>query len=160
MAYTDYEFYTETYGSDVISEDEFSKYAERASDRIDALTFDRLIDNYPDNERADKKIQKAACALAETLYYIELARSAAMDSIGTITNADGTVTSKLVTSRDSGSEGITYSSGSSSSSSEATVYEAAVTDLDAEQNLIRRTATQYLSGVRDSKGTLVLYGGL
>lgn len=44
MAYTDYQFYTTKYFGDAVTEEEFPKYAERASERVDSITFDRLAD--------------------------------------------------------------------------------------------------------------------
>ena len=44
MAYTDYAFYTNEYYGDVVPETDFPKYADRASDRVDEITFDRLAD--------------------------------------------------------------------------------------------------------------------
>lgn len=48
MAYADYEFYTTSYFGDTVPESDFPRYAERASDRIDVLTFDRLADGLPE----------------------------------------------------------------------------------------------------------------
>ena len=50
MAYTDYQFYTTKYFGDAVTEEEFPKYAERASERVDSITFDRLVDGLPENE--------------------------------------------------------------------------------------------------------------
>lgn len=71
MAYADYEFYTTSYFGDTVPESDFPRYAERASDRIDILTFDRLADGLPENERAQKKIKKAVCTLADALFQID-----------------------------------------------------------------------------------------
>ena len=49
MAYADYKFYTEKYYGDTVPESDFPKYVERASDRIDMITFDRLVDGLPDD---------------------------------------------------------------------------------------------------------------
>ena len=50
MAYADYQFYTTTYYGDTVPESDFPKYAERASDRIDSVTFDRLVNGFPEEE--------------------------------------------------------------------------------------------------------------
>ena len=70
MAYTDYEFYKNKFYGDTVPESDFLKYAERASDRIDQYTFDRLVDGLPENERAETKVQKisdgSVCNLNDT----------------------------------------------------------------------------------------------
>ena len=49
MAYADYEFYTtKYYGSDIPDSQSFDKQAERASDFLDIITFNRLVDGLPD----------------------------------------------------------------------------------------------------------------
>nr|DAM67173.1 MAG TPA: Head Tail Connector Protein [Caudoviricetes sp.] len=73
MAYADYEFYTTSYFGSVVPETDFPRLAERASDFIDLMTFDRLVDGLPSNERSQKRIKKAVCSLSELLYQLELA---------------------------------------------------------------------------------------
>lgn len=72
MAYADYKFYTESFGN-VVPETDFPRLAERASDFIDTMTFNRLVDGLPTNERSQKRIKKAVCSLAELMYQLELA---------------------------------------------------------------------------------------
>ena len=80
MAYADYEFYTtKYYGSAIPDSQSFDKEAERASDFLDIVTRDRLVDGLPDNERAQTKIKKAVCALADKLYGCLLYTSDAAD---------------------------------------------------------------------------------
>ena len=70
MAYADYEFYTTSYFGSAVPETDFPRLAERASDFVDAMTFDRLVDGLPENERSKKRIKKAVCSLAELMYQI------------------------------------------------------------------------------------------
>ena len=93
MAYADYQFYAEKYYGDTVPESDFQKYAERASDRIDAITFDRLVNGFPEEERAVTKVKRAVCAVAEALYQIDQIKKASMESVGTVTREDGTVVS-------------------------------------------------------------------
>ena len=72
MAYADYKFYTESFGN-VVTETDFPRLAERASDFVDTMTFDRLVDGLPENERSQKRVKKAVCSLAELMYQLELA---------------------------------------------------------------------------------------
>lgn len=72
MAYADYKFYTESFGN-VVPETDFPRLAERASDFVDTMTFDRLVDGLPADERSQKRIKKVICSLAELMYQLELA---------------------------------------------------------------------------------------
>lgn len=47
MAYADYKFYTESFGN-VVPETDFPRLAEKASDFVDTMTFDRLVDGLPE----------------------------------------------------------------------------------------------------------------
>ena len=158
MAYTDYEFYISKYYGDTVPETEFQKYADRASDRIDMITFDRLVDGLPEDKRANTKVQKAVCAVADCLYKINQINKASMEIVGTVVREDGTVTGKAVSSVSSGSESISYVTGISGSSSD--IYSQAAMDKKVENVLIRQVATDYLAGIVDNKGVCLLYAGL
>lgn len=157
MAYATSEFYKTKYYGDTVPDDSIDNYLEKASDRIDTITFDRLVDGLPDDERAETKIQKAVCAVADYLYQIDEIRKASMESVGTVTREDGTVVSKAVSSVSSGSESISYASGGSGISN---IYSQAALDKKVESVLLYQVATEYLSGVTDKKGICLLYAGL
>lgn len=158
MAYVDFEFYTSKYYGDAVPEEFFQKYAEKASDRIDQITFDRLIDGLPEDERAKTKVQKAVCAVADAIYQIDQIRKASMETVGTVKREDGTVTGRAVSSVSSGSESISYVTGTSGTSSD--IYSQAAMDKKVENLLILQVATDYLAGVTDKKGICLLYAGL
>ncbi len=66
MPYADYTYYTQSYHGRRIQEEEtFLTYAERASEYMDMVTFDRLADGVP--EEAAEKVQKCCCAVADAL---------------------------------------------------------------------------------------------
>nr|DAY77727.1 MAG TPA: Head Tail Connector Protein [Caudoviricetes sp.] len=157
MAYTDYEFYKSKFYGDTVPESDFLKYAERASDRIDQYTFDRLVDGLPENERVKTKVQKAVCAVADTMYQIDQIKKASMDAIGTIQREDGTVVNKAVSSVSSGNESISYDTGSNISGN---VYAQASMDKKVENALLLNVATEYLAGATNDKGICLLYAGL
>lgn len=157
MAYTDYEFYKSKFYGDTVPESDFLKYAERASDRIDQYTFDRLVDGLPENERVKTKVQKAVCAVADTMYQIDQIKKASMDTVGTIQKEDGTVVNKAVSSVSSGNESISYATGSNISSN---VYTQASMDKKVENALLLNVATGYLAGATNDKGICLLYAGL
>ena len=158
MSYADYQFYTEKYYGDTVPESDFPKYAERASDRIDAITFDRLVNGFPDEERAVTKVKKAVCAVSDVLYQIDQIKKASIESAGTVTREDGTVVSKAVSSISSGSESISFATGSSGNTEN--IYGQAAVDKKVESVLLYQVATEYLSGVTDKKGICLLYAGL
>lgn len=158
MAYADYQFYTEKYYGDTVPESDFPKYSDRASDRIDAITFDRLANDFPEEERAVTKVKKAVCAVSEALYQIDQIKKASIESVGTVTREDGTVVSKAVSSISSGSESISFATGSSGGTE--SIYGQAAIDKKVESVLLYQVAMEYLSGVVDKKGTCLLYAGL
>lgn len=158
MAYTDYVFYKNEYRGDVVPETDFPKYADRASDRIDTITFDHLADGLPSDSRANKKVQKAVCSVAEALYQIDSIKNTLLNNLGTIETEDGKVTGKTVSSVTAGSESITYSTGMSDASK--TVYAQAAMDKKVENILLQQSAGQYLCGVKDDKGEYLLYAGI
>ena len=117
MAYTDYTFYKERYFGTIISESDFPRLAERASDKIDGLTNKRLRKWMPENEGDAADVQKAVCAFAESLYYSETLASAGMACVGGNTQADGTIRGKVISSASSGSESVSFATGGTSASS-------------------------------------------
>ncbi len=68
MTYADYSYYREQFHGSLIPETEFEYSAARASEYIDWQTFDRITDEYMENEAAALKIKSCCCALAESEY--------------------------------------------------------------------------------------------
>lgn len=164
MAYTTFTFYENTYHGNVVPAEDFDRIADRASDFLDVITFDRLIDGLPDDERAKTKVQKAVCAVSDKLYELELAEKQALSAAagGTSSSGPGGATSGVITSRSAGSESISYASPSEMANGAKTwsaVYQAAG-DEEATNNLLYSAARLYLTGVKNDKGVLLLYAGL
>lgn len=164
MAYTDFEFYTTTYHGNVVPEADFPRIADRASDFLDVITFDRLADGLPSDERAAAKVQKAVCAVADKLYELELADKQALSAAtgGTSSSGSSGATSGVITSRSAGSESISYASPSEMANGAKTwsaVYQAAG-DEQATNKLLYDTAKVYLTGVKDDNGVNLLYAGV
>ncbi len=68
MAYADFPYYQDFFKGNLIqNENTFRTLAERASEFIDTVTFDRLADEELLN-RYKNKIQKCTCALSEQLF--------------------------------------------------------------------------------------------
>lgn len=165
MAYADYDFYTTSYFGSVVPETDFSRLAERASDFVDTMTFDRLVDGLPTNERSHKRIKKAVCSLAELMYQIELAEknaaNAAASGASTTIGSGGSATG-IVTSVSSGSESISYATPQQigASAKEWSAVYAAAGDVQKTNDLLLKTALPLLMGVRTDDGIPVLYAGV
>ena len=165
MAYVDYEFYQKSFFGNVVPESDFMRLAERASDFIDTLTFDRLADGLPSDERQQKRIKKSVCSLAELMYQIELAEknatNAAVSGTSTVIGSGGSTTG-IVTSVSSGSESISYATPQqigASAKEWSTVY-AAAGDAHKTNDLLLKTALPLLMGVRTDDGIPILYAGV
>lgn len=165
MAYADYEFYTTSYFGSVVPEADFPRLAERASDFVDTMTFDRLVDGLPTNERSQKRIKKTVCSLAELMYQIELAEknatNAAVSGASTAIGSGGSTTG-VVTSVSSGSESISYATPQQigASAKEWSAVYAAAGDMQKTNDLLLKTALPLLMGVRTDDGIPILYAGL
>ena len=164
MADVDYEFYQKSFFGNVVPESDFMRMSERASDFIDSLTFDRLADGLPSDDRQQKRIKKAVCSLAELMYQIELAEKNAINQASasaTDTNAGGKSTG-IVTSVSSGSESISYATPQQigSSAKEWSAVYAAAGDVQKTNDLLLKTALPLLMGVRTDDGIPVLYAGV
>lgn len=142
MAYTDYEFYKNRYFGTIIPEADFPRISERASEEIDRLTNKRLRKWVPEDEADAADVQKAVCALAESLYYSETLVSAGMAGIGGITQADGTIRGKVISSISSGSESRSFDTGGTSASS------LEGREIQREQERKRQDAKDLLSGIQ------------
>ena len=165
MAYADYEFYTTSYFGSVVPETDFPRLAERASDFVDTMTFDRLVDGLPTNERSQKRIKKAVCSLAELMYQIELAEknatNAAVSGTSTAIGSGGSTTG-IVTSVSSGSESISYATPQQigAGAKEWSAVYAAAGDVKKTNDLLLKTALSLLMGVRTNDGIPILYAGV
>lgn len=165
MAYADYDFYTTSYFGSVVPETDFPRLAERASDFVDTMTFGRLADGLPADERSQKRIKKAVCSLAELMYQIELAEknatNAAVSGTSTAIGSGGGTTG-IVTSVSSGSESISYATPQQigASAKEWSAVYAAAGDVQKTNGLLLKTALPLLMGVRTDDGIPVLYAGV
>lgn len=165
MAYADYKFYTESYFGNVVPESDFPRVENKASDFVDILTHDRLVDGLPADERAQTRIKKAVCSLADTLYQIELAEknatNAAVSGASTAIGSGGSTTG-IVTSVSSGSESISYATPQQigASAKEWSAVYAAAGDVRKTNDLLLKTALPLLMGVRTDDGIPVLYAGV
>ena len=164
MAYADYTFYTERYFGSVVPDSDFPRVAQKASDWLDVLTFDRLADGLPSNERHQERIKRAVCTVAELLYQIELAEKQALASAsGTSGSTTGNgVTSGVITSVSSGSESISYASPQqmAAGAKEWSAVYTAAGDAKKINDLLLKTAMPLLMGICTDEGIPLLYAGM
>ena len=163
MAYADYEFYTKSFFGNVVPESDFLRLAERASDFLDTLTFDRLTGGLPTPEKYQKRIKKAVCAVAEIYYQLDLAQKqalAAASGASAVTDVNGTTTG-IITSKSAGSESISYATAQQTGAAAkewSAVYSAAG-DTKAANKLLSDTVMPYLIGVVTDGGIPIIYAG-
>ena len=91
--YADYSYYAGTYGGTLVPETSWDAAAGKASDRMDAATFGRLVSGIP--AESDTQVRRCCCELAE-LYYgsvmLPVSESSSGQMIGTETNSTYSVT--------------------------------------------------------------------
>lgn len=155
MAYTTYEFYTTAYHGTAIASTDFDRLESRACDKLDTMTFDRLVSGLPTDTRANTKVQKAVCAMADKLNEIEQAEKTAQAG-GFTTDESGNLVGKIATSKSSGSESISFSATSSIKSAVL----SAVGDAQAQNKLCYDAAREYLTGVMTDDGVFLMYAGI
>lgn len=164
MAYADYQFYTDSFFGDVLTNDNFDRLASRASDFMDTVTFKRLVNGLPSDEWDAGRVKKCACAMAETYYYLDLAQKNANASVvgGSSSGNSGESGSGAIKSVSSGSESITYMTPAEQSggSSQWSAAFAAASDKAKTNDLLMATAKEYLSGISDDSGVLLLFAGV
>ena len=157
MLYADYQYFTNLYGSD-IPEQTFNRLIWAASKILEHMTtgvdgYKKLEYAYPVNPDDAEAIKRCACEMVQFAYSIEEAKNA----LGYMTNADGTVNSRMVSSRSSGAESISYTTGGNAVGKTAIV--SAAGDDDLRRNMQVAIVRQCLDGVKDANGVNILYLG-
>lgn len=126
MGYTTYDFYKEKYYGDSIGESLFPKWEDKASMKLDQLTYGNINDDT--RTEFDERIQKATCALADLLYQIDFKTSHASDEKG-----------GNVKSMSSGGRSISFGTNE-------TLIDKVLGDKVAQNRLCYDTVCEYLSG--------------
>lgn len=152
--YADYDYYQTEYGGKM-SADDYKRFGRRAERRIDGITGNKLQFAFPTDSRAVEAVKDCVCELADLLYQIDSYNVAAMESTGTVAQADGTVKGKVITSISSGSESIGYSAAGSAS----TATMEAAKDKKVADTMVYGIARDSLGGVSDYNGVNLLYAG-
>ena len=134
MGYTTFEFYECKYYGDSIKESLFPKWEDRASDKLNQLTYGNINDAA--RKEYDECIQKATCALADLLYQIDYKTTHASDEKG-----------GNVKSLSSGGRSISFGTNE-------TLIDKVLGDKGAQNRLCNDIVHDYLSG------TGLLYAGV
>lgn len=129
MSYTTYEFYESTYLGDSIASADFAKWESRAQAKLDYLTENRITEEMFEDDSLGNKIKMAECAIAEILYNIDKATKAS----GVSDTGEG----KIIKSRSSGSESISYDTGND-------IYTKAAGDFGAINKMCINRIKEYL----------------
>ncbi len=134
MGYTTYGFYIDRYYGDSLMESPFQKWNDRASEKLDQLTYGNITEEAL--EKFDEKIQKATCALAELLYQIEDKTRHATD-----------IKKGNIKSMSSGGQSVSFGTNE-------TLIDKVLGDKTAQNRLCYDTVCEYLAG------TGLLYAGM
>ena len=134
MGYTTFEFYKNSYYGDSVEESLFPKWKDRASMKLDQLTYGNINDDT--RTEFDERIQKATCALADLLYQIDYKTTHANDA-----------QAGNVKSMSSGGQSISFGSNE-------TLVDKVLNDKTAQNRLCYDTVCEYLSS------TGLLYAGV
>lgn len=165
--YCDYNFYESTYHGNVIDRESFDRLCDRASDKLDYHTMERLevVEEKPEDseetvyviymcgelldEKTEIKVKKAVCKIAEIIYDIEQFESQSRSAAG-FESTDSGLKGKVISSVSSGTESISYATGTADKSYVADLAK----DKNATEQYIYESIREYLSG------TGLLYAGL
>ncbi len=146
--YADYEFYTETWYGDKLTEETYPKYGSRASDFLDWITRQRIVDNLPTDEKALERLGKACCAAADALFDIDAVRTAQMEAGA----AAGVNQSGIIQSISSGGESVSFQA--------SEMEKAVAAGQDGINRYLFEQVRPYLSMLADDSGRYYLYWGL
>lgn len=163
MAYVDYDFYKNLYGEKAIPDSDFNRLLWECEKRVENLTTGvdgvrKLRIAFPINEDDSEAVKRCICKLIEISVKIEKSTEALTEASGYTTDeATGAIRGKVIASKSSGSESISYTSSSSGSSS--TLIDKALSDKDVQDRLYNDTIMEYLSVVPDANGVNLLFAG-
>lgn len=134
MGYTTFEFYKNSYYGDSVEESLFPKWEDKASMKLDLLTYGNINDDT--RTKFDERIQKATCALVDLIYQIDYKTAHANDA-----------QAGNVKSMSSGGQSISFGSNE-------TLVDKVLGDKVAQNRLCYDAVCEYLSG------TGLLYAGV
>lgn len=129
------------------------RYMDRYTTGIDGVK--KLKKAFPADEDSAEAVKRCAAKVVNILFQIQEAETAASVGRGYQQTENGLL-GKVVSSISAGNESISFST----SSTQNTAIDAAVSDLSVRNDLIHSTIRDYLSGVSDANGVNLLYMGV
>jgi hypothetical protein len=87
MAYVDYNYYTNTFGSSTIPETSFSSYERLARVSLDNFTFNRLKN---DNTLITDDVKECLCVMIEKAYSVDQEQAMSSDGTGKLISSAST----------------------------------------------------------------------
>lgn len=158
MGYVTYDYYKSIYGEDSMPETDFNRLSWEACRKVDTITLNKLKFAFPTNEDDIEAVRRCVCKLIEIAGQIEAANKRVSEGQGyTVDQATGLMVGKVVTSKTSGSESLSFSAKAEGGS---TLIDAVLSDKAAQERLYRDTVREYLSLVPDSNGVNLMYAGI
>lgn len=161
MAYIDYEYYCSLY--DGIDEKTFNRLEWEARKRLDNETtgvdgIRKLKHAFPTDEDDAEAVKRCMCKLIAQMDAIERTEAEMKASAGyTKDEATGALIGKIITSKSSGSESISFAT--SNTAKAGTLEERAIADMSIRDEIYRRIIRDCLSGTQDRNGVNLLFGG-
>lgn len=159
MAYIDYEYFTSIYGE--IPETDFNRLSWEASRKIDVYTSGidgvrKLKIAFPTDEDSAEAVKRCVCKLIQVMQEIEEAETSARQASGYVETENG-LKGKVISSVSAGNESISFAVGSNAGTK--TIFDEAISNKAAQEQLFRDTIYDYLSGISDANGVNLLYMG-
>lgn len=125
MGFTTYDFYKNTYYGNAIEEALFTKWEDKASDKLKIFCGENLTDEAI--KEYDTKIQKAVCCLADTMFKLDDCTTHATDT-----------QKGNIKSMSSGGQSISFGNND-------TVFTAVMADKKAQDRLMLDSLEDYLA---------------
>lgn len=149
MAYINFEFFEEVYGSVDIPEAEFNRLLWNAEKDInDATTgidgYKKLQRAFPTDEYTSEAVKRCVCELVHLRHELENISKGESTANG--------IRPAVISSVSAGNESISYAV-------QNTAISAAAVDKNLQVKLYRDTVREYLSGLSDANGVNLLYMG-
>lgn len=160
MKYVTLEDYNSLY-NDTIEEKDFNRLCFHASKKADVLTtgvdgVKKLKVAFPTDSDDIEIVKASICGVIHLMYEIESLENSIEDSMGYVTQEDGTRLGKTVTSISSGSESISYSTSASGQSKASKL----LIDSEAREREYQTILEEGFRGINDANGVHLMYMGI
>lgn len=155
MAYADYEFYKTIYG-DTMPETDFNRLEWDARRKVDNLTFGKLKFAFPTDEDDIEAVRRCVCELISVAWQIESKSKSLSELQGYEQDETGAMRGKIVSSKTSGSESISYTAKVEG----GTVIDSVLSNKSMQDKLYADIVRGYLGCIADSNGVSLLYAGI